>query len=49
VTRRVRIRLRWFGHLEFKNADVWISVCIRMEVMGIKLKIETRKTGRVCE
>ena len=29
-----RGRLRWFGHVERKGADDWVSECRRLEVVG---------------
>ena len=31
-----RGRLRWFGHVERKNADDWVSACRKLEVTGKK-------------
>src|SRR2546425_5281470 len=29
-----RGRLRWYGHVERKNADDWVSKCRKLEVVG---------------
>ena len=29
-------RLRWFGHLERKGRDDWVSTCRGFEVSGVK-------------
>ena len=29
-----RGRLRWFGHVERKEADDWVSKCRKLEVVG---------------
>src|SRR5207247_9391342 len=40
-----RGRLRWFGHVERKEADNWVSKCRKMEVVGgVKNKRRSRKT-----
>ena len=39
-----RGRLRWFGHLERKSPDDWVSACRDLEVDGAKRKGRSRKT-----
>ena len=29
-----RGRLRWFGHVERKNGDDWVSACVNVVVHG---------------
>ena len=36
-----RDRLRWFGHVEHKEADDWVSKCRNLEVVG-----DVRRKGR---
>src|SRR5664279_2665345 len=43
-----RGRLRWFGHLERKSPDDWVSACRDMEVYGVKRKGRSRKTWGEC-
>ena len=43
-----RGRLRWFGHLERKSPDDWVSACRDMEVDGVKRKGRSRKTWGEC-
>ena len=43
-----RGRLGWFGHLERKGRDDWVSRCRRFEVMGPKSKGRSRKTWDEC-
>ena len=43
-----RGRLRWFGHLERKGNDDWVSTCRNLEVVGPKGKGRSRKTWRQC-
>src|SRR5664279_2443545 len=43
-----RGRLRWFGHLECKNPDDWVSACRDLEVDGVKRKERSRKTWGGC-
>ena len=31
-------RLKWFGHLEHRNVDDWVSACRKMEVAGARCK-----------
>ena len=39
-----RGRLKWFGHLERKNASDWVSACRPIAVVGSRL----RETGKKC-
>ena len=41
-------RLRWFGHLERKDSDDWVSTCRDFEVMGAKSRGRGRKTWGEC-
>ena len=34
VVRSGRRRLRWFGHLERRSVDDWVSACRKVEVAG---------------
>ena len=43
-----RGRLRWFGHLEHRNVDDWVSACSRVEVAGMRCKGRNRKTWKEC-
>src|SRR5664279_2262353 len=43
-----RGRLRWFGHLERKSPDDWVSACRDLEVGGAKRKGRSRKTWGEC-
>ena len=44
-----RGRLRWFGHVERKNEDDWVSACRNVVVAGVRCAGRGRKTWRVCE
>ena len=49
VSDRVRQgRLRWFGHVERKDADDWVSACRELEVSGEKGRGRNRKTWKEC-
>src|SRR5437867_1796409 len=49
VDRVVRCgRLRWFGHVERKKADDWVSKCRNLEVVGGARKGRGRKTWMEC-
>ena len=37
-------RLRWFGHLERRNVDDWVSAC--RKVAGVRCKGRNRKTWK---
>jgi hypothetical protein len=43
-----RGRLRWFGHLERKNGEDWVSRCREFEVAGAKGRGRSRKTWSEC-
>ena len=43
-----RGRLRWFGHLERKSADDWVSAIRDVDVVGVKSKGRSRKTWWEC-
>ena len=43
-----RGRLRWFGHLERKGRDDWVSTCRSFEVAGPKSKGSNRRTWGEC-
>ena len=43
-----RGRLRWFGHLERKSGDDWVSACRNFEVSGTRGKGRGRKTWGEC-
>ena len=38
-----RGRLRWFGHLERRSVDDWVSACRKVEVAGAIYKGRNRK------
>jgi len=40
-----RSRLRWFGHLERKDNDDFVSACKSVEVNGVRDRDRGRKTG----
>ena len=37
-------RLIWFGHLEHKSVDDWVSACRRLVVEGARSRGRSRKT-----
>src|SRR5277367_5710713 len=41
-------RLRWFGHLEQKNVDNWVSKCRNIKVQGSRRRGRPRKTWQEC-
>ena len=41
-------RLRWFGHLDRKSGDEWVSSLKNMEVAGVKCVDRSRKTWGEC-
>ena len=43
-----RGRLRWFGHMERKRGDDWVSACINVVVAGERCAGRGRKTWREC-
>ena len=43
-----RGRLRWFGHLERKSVDDWVSACRGLVVEGTRGRGRSRKTWEQC-
>jgi len=43
-----RGRLRWYGHIERKGSDDWVSACRDYEVVGQKSRGRGRKTWAEC-
>lgn len=43
-----RGRLRWFGHVERKSADDWVSACRNLVVEGVRGRGRGRKTWNEC-
>ena len=43
-----RNRLRWFGHLERKDNEEWVSACRRVEVVGARARGRVKKTWEEC-
>ena len=43
-----RGRLRWFGHLEPKSVDDWVSACRGLVVEGARFWGRSRKTWEQC-
>ncbi len=41
-----RGRLRWFGHVERKEVDDWVSACRNLEVVGSRGRGTPRMTWR---
>ena len=41
-------RLRWFGHLEGKSGDDWVSACRKVEAEGVRCKGRNRMTWNKC-
>ena len=41
-------RLRWFGHLERKDGEEWVSACRSITVTGEKTRGRSRKTWEEC-
>ena len=41
-----RGRLRWFGHVEQKEVDDWVSACRNLEVAGSRGRGRPRMTWR---
>ena len=39
-----RSRLRWFGHVERKEVDDWVSACRNLEVAGSRGRFRPRMT-----
>ena len=40
-----RSRLRWFGHVEHKDSEDWVSACRSFEVMGMRSRGRGRRLG----
>ena len=38
----------WFGHVEWKNADDWVSACRKLEVEGERGRGRGRKSWKEC-
>ena len=38
----------WFGHVEHKNGDDWVSACRNVVVAGVRCASRGRKTWREC-
>ena len=43
-----RGRLRWFGHVERKSGDDWVSACRNVVVAGVRCVGRGRKTWYEC-
>ena len=43
-----RGRLRWYGHLERKSTDDWVSACRDYGVIGQKSRGRSQKTWAEC-
>ena len=43
-----RGRLRWFGHVERKRGDDWVSAFRNVVVAGVRCASRGRKTWREC-
>jgi len=41
-------RLRWYGHVEMKDVEDWVSKCQRLEVQGCRVRGRPRKTWEQC-
>ena len=41
-------RLRWFGHVEWKDEGDWVSACRVMSIAGEKGRGRGRKTWKEC-
>ena len=41
-------RLRWFGHVECKSGDDWVSACRNVVVTEVRCAGRGRKTWREC-
>ena len=37
--------MRWFGHLECKSRDDWMSACRNVDVLGKSIKAGTGRFG----
>ena len=42
------VRLRWFGHLQHRSVDDWVSAYRKVEVVGARCKGRKRKTWKEC-
>ena len=43
-----RGRLRWFGNVECKSGDDWVSACRNVVMAGVRCAGRGRKTWREC-
>jgi len=41
-------RLRWFGHVERKDVEDWVSRCRKLEVVGNRGRGRPRKSWQQC-
>jgi len=41
-------RLRWFGHVERKDVEGWVSRCRKLEVVGNRGRDRHRKSWQQC-
>ena len=41
-----RGRMRWFGHLERRSVDDWVSACRKVEVAGVKCRGGIGRLGK---
>jgi hypothetical protein len=41
-------RLRWFGHLERKDKEDWVSACRELDVVGVRGRGRSKKTWSEC-
>jgi len=37
-------RLCWYGHVEMKDVEDWVSKCRRLEVEGCRVRCKPKKT-----
>ena len=42
-----RARLKWFGHVEWKEENDWVKKCTRMNVTGMVAEVLRGKHGGV--
>ena len=42
-------RLRWFGHVECKSGDNWVSACRNVVVARGDVPVGVGRPGRVCK
>ena len=40
-----RGRLRWFGHVERKNGDDWVSACKNVVMAGVRCRVGAGRLG----